>query len=149
MTQASCKGSVWCWLGKAISCLTVLGLNSGCAVLHHVQLGNIDNTRRSTPIDVKISEVGVSLDDVRSINDSLGKKGSKQLDEALKIIALFQMGPQTGNPTYNDKYAKDAGKNLADACKGGLITGLTSIREMRKYPVVSGEIVKFTGQCIR
>ena len=37
---------------------------------------------------------------------------------------------------------------LKAECPSGKLTGLMSVRESRKYPVISGEIVKVTGYCV-
>jgi hypothetical protein len=64
------------------------------------------------------------------------------------LIGLFQMGPQTGNPVYSKDYARNLMQLIYEKCPSGKVTGLTSVRESRKYPVISGEIVKVTGFCL-
>ena len=60
------------------------------------------------------------------------------------------MGPRTGEPVWSsDTYADKVYLGLYEKCPSGQITGLTSIREINKYPVVSGEIVKITGFCLK
>lgn len=132
--------------------LLILGLVSqGCAVLHHVQVGEIDNQRglRLKKFEIKISETGVDLDEAVKIGKIFaGNKDSERLQSIKDTISLFQMGPRTGNPIwFVENYAKDLHKQVRAACKQGYITGLTSIRETRKYPVISGEIIKITGYC--
>ncbi len=127
-----------------------LGLQSGCAVLHHVQIGDIDNREASrSPIDVKVSEVGVNVDDAAAIAGSIG--GRKEAADANRIaeyIGYFQMGPRTGNPVYSSDYARKIADKVWEQCPSGSVTGLQSIRETRAYPVISGEIVKIKGECI-
>lgn len=130
--------------------LAMLAL-SGCAVLHHVQVGDIDNRAGVAyrPFDLKVSETGVNLDEAGDIAKAVSrsKTANKDVDNALAIIGLFQMGPRTGNPVFNEGYAKNIVNDLYKECPSGRITNLMSIREMRKYPVISGEIVKITGSC--
>ena len=60
---------------------------------------------------------------------------------------MFQMGPRTGNPVYNATYARDLHQQLRRTCPRGHITGITAVREARKYPVISGEIVRIVATC--
>ena len=125
---------------------------SSCAVLHHVQLGDIDNTRKwdLKPIDIKVSETGIDIEGAINIGKAISrnKKTREQLDTINDIISLFQMGPRTGNLVFNDSYAESLILQLYEVCPSGRLTGVTSIRESMKYPVISGEIVKITGYCL-
>ena len=127
-------------------------LTSGCVYLHHVQLGDIDNRKpgKMTPFDVKVSETGINLKEAEQIAGIFaGKQDQQNLKEIRQIISLFQMGPTTGNGVYNETYAQNILKVIYQQCKSGRITGINAIRETNKYPVVSGEIVRVTGYCIR
>jgi len=130
--------------------MTILFLSS-CAQLHHVQIGEIDNNPKfvQKPFDIKLSEVGVDIQEAGRITKALaGKDSNNEAKQIADIIALFQMGPRTGNPVYEKGYAKNLIQLIYEKCPSGRVTGLTSIRETRKYPVVSGEIVKLTGYCL-
>ena len=123
----------------------------GCAILHHVQIGEIDNRAGSKhkPIELKVSETGIDLNDVKAISrGAMGKDGSQQMNDVLGFIQMFQMGPKTGNPVYTTAYIKDLGQQLRATCPNGSLTSLMVVRESRKYPVISGEIVKIKGDCI-
>lgn len=120
---------------------------SSCAILHHVQVGSIDNrTDQETlvPFDIKLSEYGVSTEDIGRIAQATQ---SDALQSIAAVVSLFQFGPSTGNIVYNEKYAENLIQEIYAKCPTGHITGLISIREMRKYPVISGEIIKVTGFC--
>lgn len=120
----------------------------GCAVLHHVAIGDIDDTHGTgEKIEVKISETGVDLEEAGRLADRLLK--SKEGSNAMGWITMFQMGPKTGKPVFNEYYAEPTFALLREECPSGKITALNSIREMRNYPVVSGEIVKVTGRCLK
>jgi len=125
---------------------------SGCAVLHHVQVGEVDGRTNvvSTPIDIKVSETGINLGEAKDIAKGLSrnKQTQKDLDDLEAIVSLFQQGPRTGNPVYSETYAKDLILELYKVCPSGRITNLMAIRETRKYPVISGEIIKIKGSCI-
>ena len=97
-----------------------------------------------------MSETGIDLGEATKIGQSLtrNKKAGEQMQAVNDIISLFQMGPRTGNLVYNDSYAEGLLLRLYETCPSGKITGLSSIRESRKYPVISGEIVKITGYCV-
>jgi len=121
---------------------------SGCAVLHHVQIGDLDNRGKLRAFDIKVSETGINLDEAAEIGKAVSRKNSQVIEDINAIISLFQMGPRTGNMVFNDKFAEGVIDLIYKECPSGRVTGLTSIREMRKYPVISGEIVKVTGYCI-
>jgi hypothetical protein len=128
-------------------------LSSGCAVLHHCQVGEIDarEPEQMLSFEIKVSETGVNIEEAGDIARGVARnnpKAQKQLDQVQAIVGMFQMGPRTGNPVYSDQFARNLGEMIRDKCKSGRVTGLTSIREMRKYPVISGEIVKVRGYCI-
>jgi hypothetical protein len=128
-------------------------LLAGCAQLHHVQLSDISNRTNSSSrkdIDIKLSETGVNLQEIADIAKAFSRseKSSQQIQEVQNIIALFQMGPVTGNPVYVENYWKGIPQMLEAECPSGRITGVTSIRETRKYPVVSGEIVRIKATCL-
>ena len=121
---------------------------SSCVYVYQVQVGDIDDREsfEPTPFVVRVSETGVSLEDIGEIARALGSDAGKEGAEFLKMI---QMGPTTGNPVYNERYAEDLLLLIKQKCPDGRVSGLTSIREQKKYPVISGEIVKITGNCLR
>ena len=122
----------------------------GCMRLHHVQLGDIDQTGDYTlrPFDIKVSETGVSIDQARAVAGQFaGQQDRENMGQIATILALIQMGPRTGKNVYSETYADNLDKLLRQECPSGRITGLMAIRETRDYPVISGEIVKVTGYC--
>ena len=126
-------------------------LLSGCAVLHSVQLGDIDSKTvlNGEPFDIKISELGLSTEDIAAIGQALAK-GSGYADEVGTvgdIIALFQMGPRSGNPTFTVEYTDTMREVLLQECPSGRITGLMAIRETARYPIISGEVARLVGYC--
>lgn len=130
--------------------LSVLLLDS-CAILYHVQIGEIDNRKAShvTPVEMKVSETGIDLTDARLLSKALlNKQTGNDVNKALEILGLFQMGPRTGAPVYTIAYIKNLNADLKSQCLNGTLTGIESIRESRKYPVVSGEIIKVKALCI-
>ena len=129
--------------------LSSLLLNS-CAILHHVHVGDVDARDRkgASKIDIKVSETGINLREANDIVRRLGnKRWGKQSDDATAIIGLFQMGPRTGNTVFTADYARGLAEIIYQKCPKGRIGNLVTVRETRKYPVVSGEIVKVTGDC--
>lgn len=123
----------------------------GCAFMHHTQLGDIDSkiVSKGRKFEILLSETGVNLQEAAAIGSALTRhqKTSESIGNVGAIIGLFQMGPRTGNPVYDDKYADKLFDLLQKECRG-TVTGLMSIRETAKYPVVSGEIVKIVGYCL-
>ncbi|MNK90926.1 hypothetical protein D3C87_1109970 [compost metagenome] len=134
---------------KTLLLSTLMFLFTGCAILHHVQVGHIDNrdSQVQIPFEILMSEVGVSTSEIAGAGKLANSKGGDAVADAAAILSLFQMGPRTGNLTYNPRYAEKLIYEIHQKCPSGQVTGLMSIREMRKYPVVSGEIVKVTGFC--
>lgn len=124
---------------------------SGCARLHSYQLGDIDARRGELiPIEIKVSEVGINTREGADIAKIFANQEAKKtLDQAEAIIALFQYGPKTGNPVFSAEYSAPLFDELKRQCPTLQFTGLASIRESRKYPVISGEIVRITGYCIQ
>jgi hypothetical protein len=122
-----------------------------CAVLHHVQLAEIDGSSEfvKVPIEVKVSEYGVSTKDIKNIANSTHGKAGKDVGDIATLVEYFQMGPRTGVPVYTDKYAEKIIFELHTQCPSGRLSGLVSIRESREYPVIKGEIIKITGFCLR
>jgi hypothetical protein len=124
----------------------------GCAHLHHIQLSDIDNSEgaKAIPFDIKVSETGVDLGEAVRIQRGLfqNSKAAEGAGNIAAIVALFQQGPHTGNPVYSNTYAEKLIYALYQECPSGQLTGLSSIRETRKYPVVSGEIVRIKGFCL-
>ncbi len=127
-------------------------LASSCAWLHHVQVGDVDSDPNFSlrPFELKVSETGVNFEEAGKIAKALNtsKVGQRDIGNFSAILQLFQMGPRTGNPTFNESFAKNIVNDLYKECPSGRITGVVSIREARKYPVISGEIVKIKGYCM-
>lgn len=133
-----------------LNLIAILFIFSGCAVLHHVQLGNIDNrnSMRLVPIEIKVSETGIALNDVKAISKiAMNKKDSQTTEDILQAVQYFQMGPHTGAGVYSIDYIKNIQAMLQERCTNGKITNVTAMRETRKYPVISGEIVKIKAYC--
>ena len=122
----------------------------GCAALYHAQIGEIDNRSKYTmrKFDIKVSELGVSTREATEAAKMIAGRHKDQVEQVGEIVALFQMGPKTGKPVYNEHYARNVMSLVYDECPSGRITGLTSIREARNYPIISGEIIKVTGYCL-
>ena len=125
-----------------------------CAYVHHTQIGEVVSSKNfvSVPFEILVSETGVNVQEIGAIGKSViqDKNAGKNVEGIAALISLFQMGDRTGNPVYSgDTYADKVYELLYKECPTGQITGLQSIREMNKYPVVSGEIVKVRGHCLK
>ena len=138
------------WIGAVALCLSLL--SSGCVFLHSAQVGEVDSevVLQGERFEIRLSEIGFNLEEGTQIAQSIARSGGKSdtLRTISDIIALFQMGPRTGNPVFRDDYSDDLITQIKLRCPSGRISGLTSIRETAKYPVVSGEIVKLIGYCL-
>lgn len=138
---------------QILALIPMIYLLSSCAYLHHVHIGEVDSVllKKSQRFEVMVSETGINIDEATSVAKALSgnKKTREALDSVRDTIALFQMGPRTGNPVYNEHYNKKLAEMVLAKCPDGKINNLMSIRESNKYPVVSGEIVKIIGYCYR
>ena len=126
---------------------------SGCAQMHHVQVGEMDMTRgEGVPFDVKTSNLGLNVSEAATIvKEVAGRqsgvgKGAQTVDDVWKAITY---GPRTGEVTFDASYADSMLQTVAATCPLSQISGITTIRETNKYPVISGEIVRVTGFCHR
>ena len=135
----------------ALAVLPIALLSSGCASMYNEQISDIDSTRgRLQPFEVQASSTGVSVRDGAAIMKAgaPNKAARKQVSAVETIIALTQMGPKTGEPTFDDDWADGLVSEVLARCPSGHITGLSARREAMKYPVISGEIVTIKGYCI-
>mgnify|MGYP001598515330 CR=1 FL=1 len=127
-------------------------LLQGCAFLHHVHISDVDSTalKNGQAFEILVSETGFNLAEATSVAKAFTQ--SQQTREGIgkfgEYLHYFQMGPRTGNMVFSEKYADVVNLALYEKCPSGKMTGLTIIREQRKYQVVSGEIVKVTGYCL-
>ena len=123
----------------------------GCAHLHQEQVSDIDSSQGTLqPFDIKVSGTGFSVSDGAEVasmmtNDQHTKDNIKTMRD---IVEMTQMGPKTGDPTFNDDWADAVALKLLQRCPTGRITGLNVRRETMDYPVISGEIVTVKGYCI-
>jgi hypothetical protein len=124
---------------------------SGCAILHQFQMSSIDSetVMSGKKFEIIVSETGVNLQEVTDTAKlfTQSQQTRKEMQQINEIISMFQMGPRTGNMVFNEKYADSIMRAIQLECPTGQISGMTSIRETAKYPVVSGEIVRITGYC--
>lgn len=138
-------------LGLA-STVAALVLGTGCASTHHVQFAEIDSTRgKLEPFEIQVSDTGVSVQDGAALAKAAAPNaGMKQGAGSIGLIlALTQIGPKTGEPTFSDDWADRMVPKILDRCPSGEVTGLVARRETMKYPVISGEIVTIKGYCIQ
>ena len=141
---------------KYLVIMTAALLFSSCAVLHKVQLSDIEHIpKNAKPVSIKISENTVNLEELGElarIAGSLGgaRRAGQAADDALSAYStLFQFGPRTGTPVFNEFYATDMAERLVKACPNGRLTNIVSVRETRSYPVVKGEIIRVDAYCIK
>jgi hypothetical protein len=133
--------------------LSLAMLSSGCVFLHSVQVSEVDSkvVLDGERFEIRISEQGFNLKEGTILVEAFANAAgdAKGIREAAEIIQLFQMGPKTGNPVFRDDYTDDLIHQLKLKCPSGRISGLSSIRETAKYPVVSGEVVRLIGYCLQ
>ena len=121
-------------------------LLASCAVLHHVAVGDVHELSRGKKFEIYISEMGINAKAIGAALD--GNDGRRSGSKAAEYIGYFQWGPRTGNVVYKKDAFEGLLTALTEKCPQGRVTGLMSVREMRNYHFVSGEIVKVTGYCV-
>lgn len=124
---------------------------ASCARLDHVQISDIDQSQGPLKaISVKVSNVGFDAAATTAIAADLASSESARdnLGDLAAIMAMFNMGPRTGNPVYNDRYAEGLLQQLKQQCESGKITAIRNIREAKSYGTISGEIVRIDADCI-
>jgi len=126
-------------------------ITGGCAILHSVQLGDIESKTvlSGQPFEIKLNEIGINTAEAADIAEAIAKTSGygNEVSAIGDIIELFQMGPRTGNPVFRVDYSDQIAERILQECPSGQVTGLMAIRETAKYPVISGEIVRLIGYC--
>ena len=124
---------------------------TACASLHNYQIDDIDSSQGAlTPFQLQVDETGINVHEAISVGKAVvDEESAKRLNTVDGVISLFQVGPSTGNSTLNDHWADGVLEAVRARCPSGKVTGLTTVRETNKYPVVSGEIVTVKGYCVR
>ena len=139
----------------AVTFLTLIFGHYGCAVLHSAQLGDLEpiDQKNSQRISVKVSETTLDLREIAGLakigGDVFASRGLSSAGSAVDTYtAVFQFGPRTGTPVFNELYARFVPELLREKCPKGHLANIVSIRETRSYPVVKGEIVRIDADCI-
>ena len=88
---------------------------------------------------------------IKNIEDA-SKRSEYETEQIQNLLNEFQkekgFKDDISPKDFNDKYADQLARDIYKRCPSGRITGLLAIREMNKYPVVSGEIIKVKGYCL-
>jgi hypothetical protein len=155
LLPAGMMGKRWGeWIGRGGGGL-LFGLVAfgavGCAHLHQEELSDIDSSQGALqPFDIKVSGTGFSVSDGAEVASMMAtdQRAKDNIKTMRDIIEMTQMGPKTGDPTFNDDWADAVALKLLERCPTGRITGLNVRRETMDYPVISGEIVTVKGYCI-
>ena len=124
---------------------------TGCAVLHSVQLGEIDSSvvLEGRRFEIKVNELGFDVEQVLAVAEAIATQSDGSDSILADIYALSNMGPRTGTPVYNPEYSDGIIDSLRKECPSGQISGLMSIRESIDFDVISGEFVKLVGYCAK
>lgn len=126
-------------------------LLSGCAVLHHAQVGDIDNRAgyRKEQFDIKVSELGLDFGAAAQVGRQVfGSRAGDQFEKMNQFASLFRSGRATGNPVFVEDYARKLNEAILQRCPSGWVTNVVALRETASYPVISGEIVRVIGTCL-
>lgn len=104
---------------RLMLCLLLLTLSSACAVLHHVQVGEMDNRKGpGLPFDVKTNEFGLNVAEGAAIVKAVARdRGTKQAASTIsQVWQAITYGPKTGNVTFSDDYADNMLDVLKEDC---------------------------------
>ncbi len=126
---------------------------SACAQIHHVQIGSIDNTANGIPIEVVVKTVGVDAAKVVRTAENISQFGKKKKknNKASNIVAMFQMGPKTGAPIYDEVWGEKLMTELHLKCPTAKLKNIHSIRTATDYAGsgITQETVIIRALCIR
>lgn len=134
--------------------LALAGL-SGCAVMHRSAIGEKLPDQGAPPdaIELNISDLGVDRAAIARDLSAVARSGGSSLRGVGQALEFFtwatSQSPRTGKPTSTDTWADDVPLELRLRCKGGVISGIQTLRESADYPYVSGEIVRVRAFCHR
>src|SRR4051794_34662336 len=84
---------------------------TSCAALHKTQLGDVEPANRAKHVSVKVSETTLDIREMGELakfgGHAFKSKGASTLGKRLEAYTtLFQFGPRTGTPVYNEEYAR-------------------------------------------
>ena len=125
---------------------------TACAHMHHYQLGDIDSSEgRLEPFTVRVDETGFDAQEALELakDTSATGAGRQRMSDAQALLALFQVGHETGDATFRDDWADGVLAKVLARCPTGRMTGVSVVRESADYPALSGEIVTLKGYCVR
>jgi len=122
----------------------------GCARLHHYELADIDDSKKTRAFEIQVDETGLDAQEALEIAKlaTRSRVQKQRLNSAQSVLALTHVGHQTGTATFSDDWADGVLARILERCPSGRITGLRVQRESADYPVVSGEIVSLKGYCV-
>ncbi len=134
--------------------VALVWLTSGCTRLHSSQVGDIHSPSilSGDPFEIVVSETGIQWQEATTVAAIAGEAAAgagKEASALGKMVALFQMGPRTGNSVTDATYSDALHQNIRQLCPAGRITGLTITRESTRFPIISDELVRIRGYCQR
>ena len=135
--------------------LALILLLISCAQLHNVQITEFVNAdNEGEPFEIVVNEAGFSSDEAMGLVQESHKQAnfgesSESIEAFRTILALSQFGPKTGNPVFYTDYLDEIEQKILEKCPSGRVVNLVSIRETRKSIIVSGEVVRIQGVCLK
>lgn len=131
--------------------ILITGSTVACAVLHKVQLAEVDgdNLSKGEKISIRVSETTVNVREAAEIAKLTQIKEAGAFAKVAGYYSmLFTFGPSTGTPVFNEFYARNIPEALKQRCQKGQLSNIISVRETREYPVIKGEIVRVDAVCV-
>ena len=125
----------------------------GCIRVHHVQVASVNSTAQGFPIEVLIESVGVDAAKVVRKIEKVHQvmSGSKKPNNNISnIIALFQTGPKTGAPVYEENWGEQLLTQLLDKCPSARLDNVFTQRLATDYgdTGITREIVLVKAICL-
>ena len=117
-----------------------------------MQIGAIDNTVAGVPINVVITDIGVDAAKVARRMEQIVQFNKKKKNNTVSnAISMFQVGPKTGAPVYDEHWGEHLLKELHLKCPSGRLKNVHSRRLSTDYgdTGVTKEIVVVDAICLR
>ena len=126
---------------------------TACTHVHHVQVGSIDNTVTGIPIEIVVKTVGIDAAKLTKTIENITQQGNQKnkKNKASDIVGLFQTGPRTGAPIYDQAWGEKLMRELHLKCPSARLKNIHSLRLATDYADtgVTQEIVVIKAVCIR
>ena len=133
-------------------CTIALAL-SGCVRVHHIQVASVNSTAQGFPVKVVIESLGVDAGKVAKNVEKINQvmKGHKRSNNKISdTIAMFQSGPKTGAPVYEESWGEQLLSRLLNKCPSAQLDNIYTQRLSTDYgdTGITREVVVVKATCL-